>query len=42
MSEKRITQQLLLPDLRYIKSVRTKTSQIIYCEKASPFEVCPK
>ena len=42
MSEKRITQQLLLPDLRYVKSVRTKTSQIIYCKKTSPFEVCPK
>ena len=42
MSEKRITQQLLLPDLRYVKTFKTKTRQTIYCEKTSPFEVCPK
>ena len=42
MSEKRITQQLLLPDLRFVKQISTPKSKIIYCEKVSSFEVCPK
>ena len=43
MSEKTVTQQLLLPDLRFVKEVNeTKTrSKILYCEKVSKFEVCP-
>jgi len=42
MSEKRVTQQLLLPDLRFVKEVIIKKTKTIYCEKVSDFEVCPK
>ena len=42
MSEKIVTQQLLLPDLRFVKQERVKNIRYIYCEKVSEFEVCPK
>ncbi|OFZ23415.1 MAG: hypothetical protein A2202_05850 [Bdellovibrionales bacterium RIFOXYA1_FULL_36_14] len=42
MSEKIVTQQLLLPDLRFVKQERVKNFRYIYCEKVSDFEVCPK
>ena len=42
MTEKIVTQKLLLPDLRYVRSERKKRTIIIYCEKVSGFEVCPK
>jgi len=42
MSEKIVTQQLLLPDLRFVKQERVKNFRYIYCEKVSEFEVCPK
>lgn len=42
MSEKIVTQQLLLPDLRFVKQERSCKTRTIYCEKVSEFEVCPK
>ena len=44
MSERRIAQQLLLPDLRFVKEVHDtkKRISIYFCEKVSPYEVCPK
>ena len=42
MSEKIVTQKLLLPDLRFVKEVVKNRIRIIYCEKVSEFEVCPK
>ena len=44
MSEKRLTQQLLLPDLRFVKEVHFKSKhlRIIYCEKVSTHEVCTR
>lgn len=42
MSEKMVTQQLLLPDLRFVKQETKEKYRIIYCEKVSEFEVCPK
>ena len=42
MSEQKVTQQLLLPDLRYVKMESTHKGRIIHCEKVSDFEVCPK
>ena len=42
VSEKRITQSLLLPDLKFIKESHTSKSRTFHCEKTSEFEVCPK
>lgn len=42
MSEKRITQSLLLPELKFIKETHTAKTRIFHCEKISAFEVCPK
>ena len=44
MTEKRITQQLLLPDLQFVKEVHYPKSnkRVIYCKKVSDFEICPK
>lgn len=42
MSEKNVTQSLLLPDLRFVKETWVKKTRYIYCEKVSEFEVCPK
>jgi len=42
MSEKRVAQRLLLPDLRFVKEVVKRKTKIIHCEKDSEFEVCPK
>ena len=42
MTEKIITQQLLLPDLRFVKMKQINQTRVIYCEKVSEFEVCPK
>ncbi len=42
MSEKRVAQRLLLPDLRFVKEIVKRRTKIIYCEKVSDFEVCPK
>lgn len=42
MSEKRLTQSLLLPELRFVKSHYRKKNQFIECIKVSKFEVCPK
>lgn len=41
MSEKSLTQFLLLPDLRFVKEEKKKNIKTIYCEKVSSFEVCP-
>ena len=41
MSEKTLTQFLLLPDLRFVKEVSKKNSILIECVKTSKFEVCP-
>ena len=41
MSEKRVTQSLLLPDLRYVKETFTNKTRVIECIKVSEFEVCP-
>ena len=43
MSEQRVTQQLLLPDLRLVRETSGKksNSKTFYCEKVSKFEVCP-
>ena len=41
MSEKRVTQSLLLPDLRYVKETFTKKTRVIECIKVSEFEVYP-
>jgi hypothetical protein len=44
MSEKRITQNLLLPDLKFFKEEHRKGKKlrIIYCEKVSTHEVCTR
>lgn len=42
MSEQRITQHLLLPDLRLVNEVYKRKISYIYCQKVSDFEVCPK
>jgi len=42
MSEKRVTQSLLLPELKFIKETHTKKIRTFHCEKVSKFEVCPK
>ncbi len=42
MSEKRLTQHLLLPELRFVKHHHRKRNQYIECIKVSAFEVCPK
>jgi transposase len=44
MSEARVTQQLLLPGLRFVKEEHNKVNKfrVIHCEKVSEFEVCPK
>lgn len=44
MSTERIAQELLLPDLRYVKEIHYKAdkTRVLYCEKVSEFEVCPK
>jgi transposase len=43
MSEKRLTQHLLLPDLRFVKETYNNEKRVryFYCEKVSKFEVCP-
>ncbi len=41
MSEKNVTQSLLLPDLRFVKETWVKKTRYIECEKTSKFEVCP-
>ena len=41
MSEKRLTQHLLLPELRFVKHHHRKRNQFIECIKVSKFEVCP-
>ncbi len=43
MSEERLTQQLLLPDLKFLKETHSKQEKMrfLYCEKVSEFEVCP-
>ena len=42
MSIERITQSLLLPELKLVQEVIRKNNRIFYCEKISKFEVCPK
>ncbi len=42
MLEKRLTQLLLLPDLRIVKEETIKKTKLLYCHKVSDFEVCPK
>jgi len=42
MSESRITQSLLLPDLRYVNHKVSNKVRYIECIKVSKFEVCPK
>jgi transposase len=39
--EKRVTQSLLLPDLRLVKEHRDKSTRVLICQKVSEFEVCP-
>jgi transposase len=41
MSNKTLSQQLLLPDLRFVKKEQIKNNIILFCEKVSDFEVCP-
>ena len=41
MSEKSVTQSLLLPDLRYVNESIYKKTRTIECIKVSEFEVCP-
>ena len=41
MSEKSVTQSLLLPELRYVKENWNNRVRIIECFKTSEFEVCP-
>lgn len=41
MSEKRVTQSLLLPDLRFVKETYTKRTRYFECIKVSDYEVCP-
>ena len=36
-----LTQQLLLPDLKFVKREQKKRTTILYCQKVSDFEVCP-
>lgn len=42
MSEKSITQHLLLPELILVKETIKLKTKFFYCQKTSPFEVCPK
>lgn len=42
MSKNSLSQQLLLPDLRFVKQSRKQHIRYIHCEKISDFEVCPK
>jgi len=41
MSESIITQNLLLPDLRFVKRVTRRKVSYFHCIKVSEFEVCP-
>ena len=41
MSEKSVTQSLLLPEPRYVKENWNNRVRIIECFKTSEFEVCP-
>lgn len=41
MPDERLSQHLLLPDLRLVKEERKDGTRFIYCEKVSEFEVCP-
>ncbi len=40
MSESKVTQSLLLPDLRFVTEKWIKKTRFIECEKVSEFEVC--
>ena len=42
MSEQRLAQSLLLPELELIQEVFNKGERFFYCQKNSTFEVCPK
>ncbi len=37
-----VAQNLLLPDLRFVKQIIIKSDIFIFCEKVSSYEVCPK
>lgn len=41
MSMSILTQELLLPDLRFVKKEQKENKTFIFCEKVSAFEVCP-